>query len=91
MNPLITNQISVNPNTQTNPMMQLVSALQNGADPRQLVNNIVQSDPAAMQRFKQMRQECGNQDPKQFIFNYCQRNNIDTTPITQIANMMGLR
>lgn len=93
MNPLVTTNpiTSVNPNNQTNPMMQLISALQNGADPKQLVNNIMQSDPTVMQRFQQMRQECGNQDPKQFIFNYCQRNSIDPTPITQVANMMGLR
>lgn len=91
MNPLVTNQtISVNPNTQTNPMAQLISALQNGATPNQLVNNIVQSNPAVMQQFQQMRQACGDQDPKQFIFNYCRQNNVDTAPIMQLANMLGL-
>lgn len=85
MNPLVTNQ------TNANPMMQLVTMLQNGANPMALAQQVIQNDPGLAQRINQMKMACGSNNPKDFILNWCNQNGMDPNPIIQIAGMYGLK
>lgn len=89
MNPLISR--GNNPTQQGTPMEMLMNVLGNGANPQQLAQNIIANNPRAVQEVQRMQQQCGNQNPRDFILNYFNQNGGNMQEIMQVANMLGLK
>lgn len=93
MNPLLKNlnqqTNSYAPDTQQNPMMQLMSVLQNGANPEALAQSVLQNNPQA-RPFLTNLQNAGR-NPKDLAMSLCQANGIPYNDMMAIAQMVGAR
>lgn len=69
----------------------LMQILQGGMNPQTLAQNIMQSNPRMQSTISQMQQQCGKQNPRDFVLNLCQQRGIPQNQVLQIANFMGLR
>lgn len=85
MNPIM-QMISSN-----SPIGQIMSVLNCGKNPQELAMSIVQNNPEAQQMLNSMRQQCGNNSPKDFVLSYCRNNGIDENQVMQIAQKIGLK
>lgn len=92
MNPLLSRN-NYQPQSQPSgdPMDALLNTLSNGANPQQLVQSTINNNPKAVQEIKRMQQECGNQNPRDYILNYFQNNGMNTNRVMQVAKMLGLK
>lgn len=74
-----------------NPIMQILNILVRGMNPQALAQNIMQRNPDAQKLNRSLHQNCGNQNPRDFILEQCRNNGYRDDEILQIAQHMGLR
>lgn len=96
MNPLLKNINSQTdyyaprvPTPQQNPMMELISVLQNGANPQALAQSMLQNNPQA-QPFLANLQNSGR-NPKELALSMCRARGIPENEVMSIAQMVGAR
>lgn len=74
-----------------NPAMAMLQFLNNGGNPQQLANQIIQQNPQAKQTMEQLRQMANGQNPKDVAMQMAQQRGIDPAQLMQIAHKMGLK
>ena len=82
-NPLI-------PPNQMSPIDMVMNNINNGMDPRLMAQNIINSNPQASVLLNTLQNQCGNNNPKDFVLNYCTQNGISNNEVMQLAKMLGL-
>lgn len=82
-NPLI-------PPNQMSPIDMVMNNINNGMDPRLMAQNIINSNPQASVLLNTLQNQCGNNNPKDFVLNYCAQNGIPNNEVMQLAKMLGL-
>ena len=75
-------------NSPTNLMLQF---LNNGGNPRQFAEQLVQQNPQAKQFMEQFRNLPQGQNPKDIAMQLAQQRGIDINQLMQIAHRMGLK
>lgn len=84
MNPFANN------GSQPSPFDSLMTTLQNGADPQVLAQNILNNNPNLGQELQYMKQQCGNNNPKDYVLSICQQRGVNPTVVNGLARLLGL-
>lgn len=74
-----------------NPVNSMLQFLNNGGNPQQLANQIMQQNPQARQALEQLQHMSNGQNPKDIAMQLAQQRGIDPAQLMQIAKKMGLK
>lgn len=74
-----------------NPMNNLITMINQGVNPQQLAQNILNNNPQAVQFVQSMQRQCGNNSPRDYVLSYCQQNGINKDAVLSLANSLGIR
>lgn len=88
MNPLGKN---IPKGQQNNPMANILQFLNNGGNPEQMIQQLMQRNPNATKMIEQMKTMAGGKSPKEFAMQMAQQQGIDPEQLMQVARKMGLK
>lgn len=87
MNPL-KNQLSQN-QMLNSPFDSAIQFMNNGGNPKQLVNQIINNNPQAKQAINAIEQKYKGMTPKQIAIQVAKERGIDLNQVNQMARMFG--
>lgn len=72
-----------------NPMQILMQMMSSGANPQQIVQNVIQKNPQMNAVLNQARQS--GMPMKDYVMNYAKQNNIDINPMLNALKQRGYK
>ena len=82
-----------------NPIMQMMSgspvgailqAINGGMNPQAMVQQVMQSNPQAVQMVQEMQRNSGGRSPKDVAMDYCRNNGISEQDVMRLASQLGI-
>lgn len=74
-----------------NPINMIMQMLNNGGNPQQIMQQIMQKNPQAGQMLTQMKNMAGGKSPKEFAMQLAKQNGVDPNQLMEVAKRMGLK
>lgn len=76
---------------QNSPFEMLFQVLNNGGDPRQIMSDLLKSNPQVETTLKQLKNMSQGQSPKDFAMQLAKQKGVDPKQVEMIAQKMGLK
>lgn len=89
MNPL--GRGNVGPQTGQNPISMMLSMLDKGKSPDQLIQTMVGNNPQIQAAVNQLRDSANGKNPKDIAMEMAKQKGIDPAQLQQLARRMGLK
>lgn len=83
-----------------NPIMQMMNgspvgailqAINGGMNPQTMVQQVMQSNPQAVQMVQEMQRNSGGRSPKDVAMDYCRNNGISEQDVMRLASQLGIK
>lgn len=74
-----------------NPINMIMQMVNNGGNPQQIMQQIMQRNPQASQMLTQMKNMAGGKSPKDFAMQLAKQNGVDPNQLMEVARKMGLK
>lgn len=74
-----------------NPVNGILQMLNNGGNPQQIANRILQSNPQARQFMQQMQNQANGRSPKEMAMQYAKQRGISEKDLMELASRFGAK
>lgn len=75
----------------TDPMGQIMAALDGGMNPQAMAAQIMQKNPQAAAMVQEMQRNMGGRSPKEVALEYCRNHGIPEQQVMGLAQRMSIR